>query len=227
MEELRNSTQLSEFIRKEGESLFPEFIGLEKFEEKEQVAIENNNKPDFLSLIFTPGKISFGIAAAVLLLFVYTFYYSGDDLVTDELITQSGNEDINIADSVSDNILLTDTISEYASHEIYAANFEESENLEFLMGQNYRSGDDLIIISPSDDEKIIEEVSFHWNYNSEVQLILLILDNNENVLFTFKVKADKLLFNVVDNGLDPGLYYWKLESEEDLFHIGKFIYEGK
>jgi hypothetical protein len=149
-----------------------------------------------------------------------------DDLVTDDIITYNENEVNTGTDSTGENIVIIDTVTVDSLKELYAANFEESENLEFLMGQNYRSTENLIIISPSEGKIIEEKILFHWNYNQDEQLILLVLNNREDVLFKFNVKADEMMFNASDNGLDPGLYYWKLESEDDLLHLGKFVYKG-
>jgi hypothetical protein len=108
--------------------------------------------------------------------------------------------------------------------ELYAANFAESEDLEYLIDQQVRGRDDIIVVSPEDGYHVSEKVLFKWVSDSGVQVILKILNNSEDVLFKFSLTENELIFNVVENSLDPGLYYWKLEKDNQLVHLGKFVY---
>jgi hypothetical protein len=223
--ELRNSLQLREFVKSEGSRLFPEFQESYELNEKAASEPEFSGLVNFFRSVLTPGRAAFGLFAVVILLFLFILYEPGSELVTDEVITYNENEVNNAADSADENIISNEIVTEDSTGKLYAANFEESENLELLMDQNYRTSDDLLVISPMRGDVIREEVSFDWTYSRKGQLDLLILDNKEDVLFKFTLRDNGLLFNLTGNELEPGLYYWKLENEDDILYMGKFIYK--
>ena len=223
LEELRNSVQLSEFIKSEGYHLFPEF---QDAHEKKEAKVSGPEQNIFFRSLVTPRRLALGLGTVVILLFLFVLYEPDNEFVTNEEITYNENEVFTPVDTTEENIVNDEVISEDSLMEMYAANFEESESLEFLMDQSYTSSDDLLIISPLKGEVVYEEVWFEWNYKPEEQLILHILDNRENVIFKFTLRDSELAFNLADNELEPGLYYWKLESEDDMLYLRKFLFKG-
>jgi len=101
----------------------------------------------------------------------------------------------------------------------------ESEDLEYLIRQQVRGSEDFTIVSPGMGITVSEEIYFKWLYDTEEPLNLKILNNKEEVQFKFTLHDNELIFNVADNELEPGLYYWKLEGDGQLLHVDKFIVE--
>jgi len=106
---------------------------------------------------------------------------------------------------------------------LYAANFEASPNLEDLIDSEFRSSA-LEALLPKNGSDVQGEIVFKWQGESPTGLQLKILNNHEEALFTSPVQGTQLVFK---EKLKPGLYYWKLETEEELLHIGKFYVERK
>lgn len=105
--------------------------------------------------------------------------------------------------------------------ELYAYNFEPSEDLEELTGAIVRSN--LIKIDkPQVDAtfKVGQIISFAWQQSEQVPYFLIVLTNNEEILLRTEVSSG--IYDYKEK-LPPGLYYWKLETEDDLVHVGKFF----
>ncbi len=102
-----------------------------------------------------------------------------------------------------------------------AANFTPSETLDPLVGAVTRSGGLSDIRPPAGAElEIGEAVVFSWRASSEEPLTLRLLNNREEEIFSRSVSAGRLDSPVE---LEPGLYYWKLETADDLLYVGKFV----
>jgi len=99
--------------------------------------------------------------------------------------------------------------------------FTNNPNLEYMVDSPHR-GRLIHIISP--EFRIIDsgKIMFKWENHIDKELKLKILNNRNETLYTFKVKGSKVEF--IGN-LSPGLYYWKLEDKESLYHVGKFLIE--
>ncbi len=103
-----------------------------------------------------------------------------------------------------------------------ATAFIANPTLESMIGDNYRSSI-YQVFSPKNNVIVNGDIHFRWrNLNSELALTLKIFDN-DNMLFKniqYDVKGSGFVFK---EKLPPGLYYWKLETAEDLLYVGKFI----
>lgn len=104
---------------------------------------------------------------------------------------------------------------------VLAASFTPSETLDPLAGAITRSGG-LSAIRPANgaDFEIGQRVVFSWQAQAEQPLTLRLLNNREEEVFSRAAKGGRLESPV---GLAPGLYYWKLETEDDLIYVGKFF----
>lgn len=102
-----------------------------------------------------------------------------------------------------------------------AANYEPSETLESLVGTVTRS-QGLSDVQPKNGKelKIGEAVVFSWQYPPEEPLTLRLLNNREEEAFSYPVEGNRF---TAPAALQPGLYYWKLETADDLLHVGKFL----
>ena len=72
-----------------------------------------------------------------------------------------------------------------------------------------------------------DQLTFEWE-NSRSEKMFLGLMSNENKEILYKeVSGNKNVIETKDLGLKPGLYYWVLESEDDILAVGKFYYKRK
>jgi hypothetical protein len=102
---------------------------------------------------------------------------------------------------------------------ILAGNFSESPNLENLVNSSSRSELPLVV-SPRNNAVVSQEILFEWKVQEAGLVSVTILSNKEDVLKNVKLKQSKFLFS---EKLNPGLYYWKLEREDELLYVGKFF----
>jgi hypothetical protein len=101
---------------------------------------------------------------------------------------------------------------------LLAANFEPSPNLEGLVQNDFRSTS-IEALSPVVGKVTSQPITFKWkNYDGPVTL--KVLTNKEETVFTSTTEASNL---TMKKNLIPGLYYWKLETDEELLFVGKFI----
>jgi hypothetical protein len=106
-----------------------------------------------------------------------------------------------------------------SKQELFADNFTISPNLENLVNAHSRSFS-IQVLSPLDGENFNEKVLFQWKADADDRLTLKILSNKEKTLETISVRGSQYVFS---QKIPPGLYYWKLESKEELLYLGKFL----
>jgi len=227
MEELRDSLQLTEFIQKEGNVLFPEFKNNSKSFAGTRFKISDLIKKIFPPKWYIRPSLAYAFIAAALIIFGVYFLRPSEEInsdnTVDEQISSHGNEVSPQNDENSTVSNETEIQSTDQQLELYAANFIESDELEYLIGQKVRGSENIEVISPEPGITIKDEILFKWVIETEQKLYLKILNNKEDVLFQFTIPKNKLLFNITEYELDSGLYYWKLENYEELLHIGKFF----
>lgn len=91
-----------------------------------------------------------------------------------------------------------------------------------------RSGDEVKIISPKPGANFqSEEIVFEWNHGLEKNMFLGLLTNENKEVYYKEVSGNRTIVEARSLGLKPGLYYWVLESEEDIQALGKFFYKKK
>lgn len=102
---------------------------------------------------------------------------------------------------------------------IVLANFEVSPYLEEMIVDISRSYS-ITILSPKIGENVKRNILFYWEIDIEGPIYLKILNNRGDELFSYEPEKNQFRFN---EKLPPGLYYWKLQSEDDLLFVGKFF----
>ena len=109
-----------------------------------------------------------------------------------------------------------------SNRQLYAANFTPSEEWEDMVGESVRSVQ-LQVISPSTTQSFKPKagIPFKWR-GANIDRYIVVLDNKGDEVQKAKVIANEFYMQL---DVDPGLYYWKLESEDDLLHVGKFRVE--
>ena len=96
--------------------------------------------------------------------------------------------------------------------------FRVNTNLEAMVNSHTRSAV-WQILSPVNDVFYQGLLKFSWKQVAVKPLKLKILNNLNTILFTFEVTGKGFLFS---KSLPAGLYYWKLESSDDLLHVVRF-----
>lgn len=112
--------------------------------------------------------------------------------------------------------------------------FEINPYYEEMMMENLRSSQEVVekVNSPEIGEEItLGRVNFNFTLKENLPLELKILNNNEDVVFTSKI--DQKTFPEIDLTISQrtikvsGLYYWRLEDENEVYYIGKFLFLKK
>lgn len=102
--------------------------------------------------------------------------------------------------------------------EQFAANFIPSANLDDLVKTEFRSAA-FEVVSPQIGDIVRTPITFRWkNYNKPLKI--KIVTNREVTLLTSMVNTNAF---VTSKTFAPGLYYWKLEKDDELVYIGKFF----
>jgi len=138
------------------------------------------------------------------------------EIIQKEEIPQQ-TEHINLETASLEN---NDPVHEVNSEDILLAmNYAASDYFESFI-DNFRS-EEIEIISPKGSAEFIfgSEIVFKWSLMQKDSLLIRIFNNREENIYNFVTKQ-QYLFN---DELEPGLYYWKLESDEDLLYMNKFI----
>jgi hypothetical protein len=103
-----------------------------------------------------------------------------------------------------------------------ASRYRVNPNLENMIGSRLRSGL-FEVPGPANGSIIKEPIHFSWKKALVTPHTLKIVNNKNQVLYTYPVQGTSFDFNET---LPPGLYYWKLESQNELLYVGK-LFIGK
>jgi hypothetical protein len=106
-----------------------------------------------------------------------------------------------------------------SKQQFFADNFTVSPDLENLVNAHSRALS-IQVLSPLNEENFKERILFQWKADADDRLTLKILSNKEKTLQTVSVRGSRYVFS---QKIPPGLYYWKLESKDELLYLGKFL----
>jgi len=101
----------------------------------------------------------------------------------------------------------------------FSANFIPTPYLEEMITDVSRSYS-LVVLSPQIGDAVEGNIQFQWEEIGEEPLSLKILNNRGEELFSSTQTNHHYIFK---QNLNPGLYYWKMESDEELLFVGKFL----
>ena len=96
--------------------------------------------------------------------------------------------------------------------------FETQPYLEEMISDVIRS-ESITILSPVIGEVLEKDIVFRWKGMNEKKLYLVILNNKAQEIYTHELEKSPYKLR---RKLNPGLYYWKIESEEEMLYLGKF-----
>jgi len=106
--------------------------------------------------------------------------------------------------------------------------FSENKQWEIRLREKLRSGQEVRMVAPiSGINYEGKKIEFAWENCPPGKLFLGLLSNENKEVMYREVSGTKNTVITKDINLKPGLYYWVLESEEDVLTIGKFFYQKK
>jgi hypothetical protein len=88
-----------------------------------------------------------------------------------------------------------------------------------MIGSRLRSGL-FEALTPKNNSVLTIPIQFSWKQKFLTPHTLKIVDNMNEVLYQYPVKGNSFEFK---QDLEPGLYYWKIENQNELLHVGKFL----
>lgn len=106
--------------------------------------------------------------------------------------------------------------------------FTENKQWEQRLNERLRSGMEVHMIKPVSGTNFIgKTLDFEWTTSKPLKLFLGLLNNENKEIFYKEVAGNKVSISATEYELKPGLYYWVLESEEDVLTVGKLYYKKK
>lgn len=105
----------------------------------------------------------------------------------------------------------------------YAANYKIFPDFESFIEESYRSEFSLKITEPKTGQELSvnKPIFFKWKSELDEKIKIVILNNKAEIVYEIKNITDNKA--ILYKKLQPGLYYWKIEAENDLLFLGKFI----
>ena len=100
-----------------------------------------------------------------------------------------------------------------------ASRYRINPNLENMIGSRLRSGL-FEVLGPGNGSVLKDPIPFTWKKKLVSPHTLKIVNNKNDVLYTYPVQGISFTFRET---LAPGLYYWKLENQNELLYVGKFF----
>lgn len=125
-----------------------------------------------------------------------------------------------VKDSIVPNDVSNNTLKKELAINSNEKFFRKLPSFETQIDQEYRS-EAIEIISPKNNMEALtsaEKIDFQWQKPGVENLVLMLYNNNGKLIFQKKISS---IFHFKQR-LQPGLYYWQLETEDDIVYTGKF-----
>lgn len=203
----------------------------------------DSEKSNFLDKIFgeftKPIKWGIALASVVILFFIaYTIFNKSPEIQKDEVITKDESDSLkNLFQDKSPAEITEKTNSEKNQKNLIAELSVDAFNInpyyEELIKENVRSADKVLdkVISPLIGDTIsASQIFFRFKLNEGKQLILTLFDNKENKKLSRELDPDMSSYyeyKLNTSTLKPGLYYWRIEDENEIYFVGKFYFMKK
>ncbi|MEP0861673.1 MAG: zf-HC2 domain-containing protein [Ignavibacterium sp.] len=197
-----------------------------------------SEKTNFLDKIFgeftKPIKWGIALASMVILFFIaYTIFNKSPEIQKDEVITKDESDSLKNRIQDKSPVEITDNINSEKNQnnliaELTGEEFKINPYYEELIKENVRSTAQMLekVISPLPGDTIsASQILFRFKVNEDKPIILTLLNNKEEKKFSGEL--DQNMFPEYDyklntGSLKPGLYYWRIEDENDVYFVGKF-----
>jgi hypothetical protein len=99
--------------------------------------------------------------------------------------------------------------------------FGENKDLEKFLERNENINPPVALVSPVIGATVKMPVTFEWMTSQKNITLKFVILNNQNIpVYNNLINGREL---TIDTKLDPGLYYWKLESRDSIEALGKFL----
>lgn len=99
--------------------------------------------------------------------------------------------------------------------------FAENKNLEKFLERNKNINPPVALVSPGIGATVKMPITFEWMTSQKNITLKFVILNNQNIpVYNNLINGREL---TIDTKLDPGLYYWKLESKDSIETLGKFL----
>src|SRR5208283_983564 len=109
-----------------------------------------------------------------------------------------------------------DSSSKGTGKSLLSDNYAVSPELEGLIGVHYRSSD-IEVESPTVGERIHGKIAFKWAWSEKEKVILKIVNNKGKEVVFAQTNENWYQYS---GTLDRGLYYWRLETADELLYVG-------
>jgi hypothetical protein len=103
--------------------------------------------------------------------------------------------------------------------EEFAANFTPQADLEDLVASTVRS-EEIAVTVPANGAVTGPLPKFSWKSGQREGVRIVVMDNRGRTVATARVKNPAY---IPGRPLGPGLYYWKLENDEETLYLGTFL----
>ncbi len=229
--ELKAAEEALNLIKDEGSTLFQKTRKIKKESAKSFI-------DKILSGFVNPVRMGIAFATmAVVFVLLYVFYNLSSNK-TAPIIADDGRDSIKQMVEQKPLQPENEKIQQEKESELLAnltgPEFNPSPYYEEWINENVRSGNILIdkVISPKNTDKYLNQpVLFKWLMRENIPVNLVIMNNDDDIIFSTKVAADNFpeySISVKESDLkNSGLYYWRIEDEIEVLYLGKFYFLKK
>jgi len=226
--ELRAAEDALILIKDEGSTLFQKTRKVKKESAKSFI-------DKILSGFVNPARMGIAFATiAVVFVLLYVFYNLSSNK-TEPIIADDGRDSVKQMVEQKPLQPENEKIQQQKESELLASltgpAFEQNPYYEEWINETVRSGNILIdkVISPKNNDKYSNQsVLFKWRMTENIPVNLVIMNNDDDVVFSTKVSAENFpeySISVMANDLKKsGLYYWRIEDEIEVLYLGKFYF---
>lgn len=180
----------------------------------------------------TSLKWAFGFASLIILLIIgYAIFRIAPEKNTEEFTLNTEKDSLqNITEEeIVDSLNLVKEKQNLIA-ELSGPSFKSNSYYEEWMNENIRSLNNIVekVLSPEIGDTITDKnIVFNFVLKDKMPVRLIVLDNSENQIESVQLNQSEnpeYDFKLNTSSLKSGLYYWKIEDESEVLHIGKFYF---
>jgi hypothetical protein len=155
------------------------------------------------TLIISPGVFRYAIAAMLIVAVGFTIIFIIQDFQREKIVSK----DVSFEKSL-------------AAIETDPSKFIPNQVLENFIKRAVRSSSGVSLTAPALGDTITTPFTFKWDGQKNGNFTLTIVDNKNVEKCRKTISSTEF---ILENRLEPGLYYVKLEADEKLVRIGMFV----
>jgi len=227
--EIRLREQMVQIIKADGSRIFADYLKKRQARKRRYI----DSLIDTLSRFRWEVKprFAYAIATGVLFFFLIFWGFNNFRILNDHHFSTSqnnsrvqqpvdmGTDTIKIEKLKSLQQEIEEKMPVIDLNEAYAANFEPLPYLEEMIDDVTRS-QSITVTSPRNNDTLTTPIKFNWKLSEGQASALKILDNKGHEINSAHLTDNQF---ILLEKIESGLYYWKLESEEELLYLGKFF----